>query len=144
MQAPDRGMRIPCSLGAVPMKDIGQLARVFRKVGQIDRAILDEGHGLALLFHRHHDVETGFAHLGNLGLQPLVSDGDNAAEAIRLAAPVKAQITHPLCQQVKLCSVFRAAPFVELDQQQRLWSAAHELLYRLAKHRDLARQGDHR
>ena len=33
------------------------------------RAILDEGDRLALLLHRHHDVEAGGAHIGDRGLQ---------------------------------------------------------------------------
>ena len=69
MQAADRGVRVPGALGAVPLEHVVQPLGVVGEVVQIDRAVLDERHRFAVALHRHHDVEAGLAHRGDVGLE---------------------------------------------------------------------------
>ena len=57
MQAPDRGVRVPCSACAITLKNLGETLGVGGKVGQLNGAVFDKRHGLAVAFHGHHDVE---------------------------------------------------------------------------------------
>ena len=69
MQAADRGVRVPGALGAVPLEHVVQPFGVVGEVFQIDRAVLDERHRFAVALHRHHDVQPGLAHRGDVGLE---------------------------------------------------------------------------
>ena len=56
--------RVPC-LAKIVVEPRG----IVGEMRQRHRAILDEGDRLALLLHRHHDVEAGGAEIGDAGLQ---------------------------------------------------------------------------
>ena len=69
MQAPHGGVGVPRALCAMPREHIVQAIRVIGEVVQIDGAVLDEGHRFAVAFHRHHDVQAGFAHRRDIRLK---------------------------------------------------------------------------
>ena len=69
MQAALGGVRIHGAAGAVPGEDLVEPRGIVGEMRQRHRAVLDEGDRLALLLHRHHDVEAGGAKLGDAGLQ---------------------------------------------------------------------------
>ena len=71
MQAAFGSVRIHGAAGAVPGKDLVEAGGIIGQMRQRHRAVLDEGDRLALLLHRHHDVEAGGAKLGDAGLQRL-------------------------------------------------------------------------
>ena len=63
MQAANRGVGIKGASCPVFVKDVSQPPRIFGKILKIESTIFDEGDGLAIAFHRHHDIETGFSYL---------------------------------------------------------------------------------
>ena len=63
MQSADAGMRVPGAIRTVLSKNLRQALGVFLKVLERHRAVLDERHWLAVAFHRHHDVQSGLAHV---------------------------------------------------------------------------------
>ena len=63
MQGADAGVRVPGAIRTVLSKNLRQPLGVFLKVLERHRAVLDEGDGLSLAFHRHHDVQSGLAHV---------------------------------------------------------------------------------
>ena len=65
MQAAFGGVRIHGAAGAVFGEDGVEPLGVIGQMRQRHRAILDERDRLALLLHRHHDVEAGGAELGD-------------------------------------------------------------------------------
>ncbi|KNX42615.1 hypothetical protein ROTO_09170 [Roseovarius tolerans] len=92
VQAPLGGVGIPCAGGAVLMKDLCQTVSVIRQMIKRHGAILDEGHGLSLVLHRHHDVEPRLAQLSDLGGKGHVPDLDHAAFVAVALAEAIAQI----------------------------------------------------
>ena len=65
MQAAFGGVRIHRAAGAVLGKHLAQPRGVVGEMRQRHGAVLDEGDRLALLLHRHHDVEAGGAEIGD-------------------------------------------------------------------------------
>ena len=59
-------------------------------------AVLDERYRFALLLHRHHDIETGLAELGNGALKSIVGDGEHTAPTVPGLRECKTKITHSL------------------------------------------------
>ena len=93
IRAADRGMRIPCSLGAMTLKKLRELIGIFGKVLEFDSAISRKDTGFASPLHAHHDVQTRFAHLGNAALHRRVNLINPAAPLIPLV-PAKAKFRH--------------------------------------------------
>jgi hypothetical protein len=135
VQAADRGMRVPGAGGAVFFENPGQAIGVLGEVLQPYRAILDKGYRFAVALHRHHDVEPGLAHLPHRRLETGVERLDDRAG--------KAEVGHQFTQLRELLQLRLALVAGKLDQQQRIWLAAHETIDGLAKQRNLARQIDH-
>jgi hypothetical protein len=127
----------------VAVEDFGQPVGVLSEVLKRDGAVLDEGDGLSLILHRHHDVEAGLADLGDLSLEALIGDWNHAAPANARAAPVEAEVAHRLGQSVELFLVGRLRAFVELDEEDGGGLATDEAFNGGAEERDLARQTDH-
>ncbi len=94
MQAADGGMGVPGAAGAVFGEDGGQPVGVVGKIVKRHGAVFDEGHRLAGLLHRHHDVETGGAKLRDRRLQPGVTDRHDAALMAAAAAEAETEIAH--------------------------------------------------
>ena len=115
MQRADRGVRVPGAAGAVPGEDVGQALSVVRKMFQRHGAILDEGHGLTVALHRHHDVETGLADFPEGRLRTGLGHLDHAAG--------QAEIGHQFDQPRKITELILALLARELDQQDRVGSA---------------------
>ena len=65
MQAAFGGVRIHGAAGAVLGEDGVEPLGIVGEMRQRHRAILDKGDRLALLLHRHHDVEAGGAEIGD-------------------------------------------------------------------------------
>jgi hypothetical protein len=97
------------------------------------RAILDEGHRLAVALHRHHDVQARLAHLPEVALLLRVGDLHHAARQ----AEVRHQL-HQLLQPRGLALLAR-----ELHQQDGVRLALDERIHRRAERRYVARQPDH-
>ena len=104
-------------LGAVLLEDGGEALGVVGEVLQRHRAVLDEGDGLSLALHRHHDVEARGAHLPH----GLLAGG---IRHLHHAAGV-AEIAHQLVEAVEAAQVLGLVVLGELDQQQRVGLAAH-------------------
>ena len=98
MQAAFRGMRIHGAAGAVLGEDLVEPRGIVGEMRQRHRAVLDEGDRLALLLHRHHDVEAGGAKLGDAGLQRGFDDLDHAAPFALRLVPAEAEIGHQLAE----------------------------------------------
>ena len=142
VQAAFRGVRVPGAARPVPLEHFGQLGGVFGQMRQRYRAILNERHGFARVFHRHHDVEAGRADVGDGGLQRRIEHGHDATPVVFGPVPAKPLVAHQLRE---LCE----APGVvcrvlgEFNEQQRLRLALDELLHGAPEHRDIAREVDH-
>ena len=95
MQAADRGVRVPGALGAVALEHRVQPLGVVGEILQIDRAVLDERHRLAVALHRHHDVEAGLAHRGDVGLEASIG---RTHHRVRMT-----EVAHHLFEFVQLC-----------------------------------------
>ena len=96
MQAAHRGMGVPGALGAVPVENLGQPSGIGGEVRQFDGAILDKGHRLTVVLHRHHDIEPRTAQLGNPALQGGVGHLGHPAPVPARSAPGEPQIPHHL------------------------------------------------
>ena len=84
VQRADRGVRVPGAARAVLLEDVGQPLGVLGEVLERHRAILDEGDGLAVALHGHHDVQAGLAHFPHSALQAGVGDLDHAARVAEI------------------------------------------------------------
>jgi hypothetical protein len=99
-------------------------------------AILDEGDGLTVALHGHHDVEPGLAHFPQLGLRPRLRHLDHAAG--------QAEIAHQLDQPREIAHLRLALLARELDQQDGLGIADQGALDDRPEGGIGARQLDHR
>ena len=135
VQAADRGMRIPRALGAVPFEHVVEPFGVVGKVLEIDGAVLDERHRLPVALHRHHDVEAGLAHRGDIGLERGVA---RAHHRVRIA-----EFAHQFFKFVELCRERRILVAVELHDEQRIRLADQHAVDRGAEDRDAAAEVDH-
>ena len=106
-------------------------------------AVLDEGDRLALLLHRHHDVEAGGAELGDAGLQRGLGDLDHAAPFALRLVPAKTEIGHQLAELLQSPEVFGLILLGEFDDQHGVGIAAHGGADDRLEHRDLAPERDH-
>ena len=117
VQRADRGVRVPGAARAVLLEHVRQAVGVLGEMLERHRAVLDEGHRLAVALHRHHDVEAGLAHLPDVLLLLRVGDLDHAAG--------QAEVGHQLHQVLQLaCGAMLVAG--ELDQQDRVGLALDE------------------
>ena len=135
MQAADRGMRVPGALGAVPGEHLVQPLGVVGQIIQRDRTILDERDRLGVALHRHHDVQPGFAHLGDAGLERRVGRPHHRVGI--------AEIGHRRFQLGELRQQRRVFVAVELDQQQAVGLADQHAVDQRAIDRDGAAEIDH-
>ena len=71
VQGADGRVRVPGAARSVPREHLVEALRVLREMLQRHRAVLDEGHRLAVALHRHHDVEAGLAHFPDVALRPV-------------------------------------------------------------------------
>src|SRR5262249_40461165 len=109
---------------------------VVGEVFETDRAILKKRNRLPVAFHRHHDVETLRADLPYRLLEGRVDGLDNGAR--------EAEIAYQFDQRLEAPQIVRWVVAGELGQQQRRRLALHETVDYGAKHRNVARQFDHR
>ncbi len=143
MQAADGGVRVPGAARAVLLEDCGQPLGVVGEMLERHRAILDEGDRLPLLLHRHHDVETGGAHLGDGGLQGGIEHIDHAAPFRAAVVPAEAEIAHQLVQAFQPAQIFGVIVLAELHQQDASGSPRTNCVDRRPEHRDVAGKRDH-
>ena len=136
MQAADRGMGVPGALGVVAGEHLVQAFRVVGEVGQIDGAILDEGDRLSVALHRHHDVQSGLAHLGDVGLEPGIGGAHDHAG--------KAEIAHHRVEVDEFGQQGRVFMAMELDDQHAVGLADEHAVDGGAVDRNGAAQLDHR
>ena len=135
VQRAHRGMRIPGAARAVFFEHLGQPLGIFGEMFQRYGAILDEGHRLAVAFHRHHDVESGFAHFPDVALQCRVAYFRHGSRI--------AQITHHLRQARKI-GALRGFVFTgEFHQQNSLRFAPEKASHDGRERGVAARQVDH-
>ena len=85
VQATDRGMGVPGARGAMLGENLGQAVGIFGQVLQAHGAVFNEGYRFAVALHGHHDVQAGFAHLPNLGLETGVRGLDHGAGEAQIA-----------------------------------------------------------
>ena len=135
MQRADRGVGVPCPLGAVLLEHVGEALRVVREMLQRDGAIFDEGDGFAVALHRHHDVEAGLADLPERGLRAGLSHLHHAAR--------QAEIAHQLDQTGEIEQLVFALLAGEFDQQDGFGLADQGALDHRPERRIGARQLDH-
>ena len=102
VQAADRRVRVPRAARAVLFEHARQPVGVLGEVLERHRAVFDEGHRLAVAFHRHHDVEPRFAHFPHVALQARVGDLDHAAG--------EAEIGHELGELLSASRAARRGP----------------------------------
>ncbi len=136
-------MRVPGAARAVLLEHLRQAARVIGEMLKRHSTVLDEGHGLPLVLHRHHDVEAGGAHLGDGGLQFGIQDLDHPAPLIARLVPTETKIADQLLELPQQAQIDLVIVFTELDQEDRRRRLAHEPVKRRLKDGDLARQLDH-
>ena len=136
VQAADASVRVEGAARAVPGEDGGEALGVVGQMLERHRAVLDEGDGLSLALHRHHDVEAGGTHLPHGPLAGGVRHLDDAAGG--------AEVAHQLVEPLEAAQVLGLVGFRELDQQQRVGRAAHVGLHHRAEHGDVARELDQR
>ena len=126
MQAALGGVRIHGAAGAVPGEDGVEPLGIVGEVRQRHGAILDKGDRLALLLHRHHDVEAGGAEIGDAGLQGGFGDLDHAAPFALRLVPAKSEIRHQFAESCfRLMQVFGLVLLGEFHDQHRIGIAAH-------------------
>ena len=135
MQRAHRGMCIPGAARAVFLEHLGQALRVFGEVLQRHSAIFDEGNRFAVALHRHHDVESGFAHFPDIALQCRVAYFQHG---IRIA-----QITHHLRQALKLRALLGFVLAGEFHQQNGLRFALEKACHDGRERGVAARQINH-
>jgi hypothetical protein len=123
---------VPGAAGSVPGKDFVQTSGILGQVLQAHRAVLDEGHRFTLTLHRHHDVETGFAHFPDCLLESRIGGLD---DRIR-----EAEVGHELAEAREPREQIVAVLAGELHQQQRVRGASDEAFDGRAEHGDVAGQ----
>ena len=129
-------MRVPRAARAVLREHLRQAIDVVGEMRQRHRAVLDEGHRLAVALHAHHDVEPGLAHVPQRFLRVRVGHRHDTAR--------QAVVAHQLdeLRELRHCLVARVAD--ELDQQDRVGRADQRRVDRRAERGIGAREVDHR
>ena len=79
VEASNRRVRVPGAARPVALEELREAIGVFGKVLERDGAILDEGHGLTRFPHRHHDIQSRGAQVGDRSLQRGFEHVDHAA-----------------------------------------------------------------
>ena len=130
--------RVPC-LAKMRVEPFG----VVGEMRQRHCAILDEGDRLALLLHRHHDVEAGGAEVGDAGLQRGLDNFDHAAPFALRLVPAKTEIGHQFAELLQALQIFGLIFLGEFHDQDRIGIAAHGRADNRLEHRDLAAERDH-
>ena len=136
VQAADASVRVPGALGAVLGEDGGEALGVVGQMLERHRAVLDEGDGLSLGLHRHHDVEAGGAHLPHRALAGRIRDLYDALGV--------AEVAHQLIEPIEAAQVLRLAVLGKLDEQQGVRRPTHVALHDGAEHGDVAGELDQR
>ena len=144
MEAPHRRMRIPGSLGTMPVKNTDQLIRIFGKIRQFYGAILEKGNRLCRILHAHHDVETRFAHFCNAPLHRRVNDVNHTAAPFIHLVPAKSKAGHHVMQLRHTMVVFTHVILGKFDHQQRCRTPSYRLLNNGPENGNGARQLNHR
>jgi hypothetical protein len=124
MQAAFGSVRVHGAAGAVFGEDGVETLGIVGEMWQRDRAVLNEGNRLALLLHRHHDVEAGGAKLGDRGLQRRLRDLDHAAPFALGLVPAKTEIGHQLAKLLQALKILGLVLLGELHDQDRIGIAA--------------------
>ena len=109
---------------------------VVGEVGQIDGAVLNERDRFPVALHRHHDVQPGLAHRGDVGLERRLGRAHHRAGM--------AEVAHQRFQLAQLRQQRRVLIAVELDDQQAVGLADQHPVDRRAIDRDAAAELDHR
>ena len=143
MQAAFARMRIHGAAGAMFGEHGIEPFGVVGEMGQGDRTVLDKGDGLALLLHRHHDVEAGGAEIRNRGLRRGLDDIDHAAPFALVVGPREAEVAHQLGKLLQLVQVLRLVFLGEFDDQKRIGVALDGGLDHRTEHRDVAAERNH-
>ena len=136
-------VRVHGAAGAVFGKDGVEPFGVVGQVRQRHCAILDKGDRLALLLHRHHDVEAGGAEIGDAGLKCGLRYLDHAAPFALRLVPAEAEIAHQLTELLQTLQVFGLILLGEFHDQHRIGVAAHGGANDRLEHRDVAAECDH-
>ncbi len=95
VQAANRGVGIKGAGCPVFVKDVSQPPCVFGEIFEIDGTVFDEGDGLAVTLHRHHDIETGLSYLPDRLLKFTVSRLHHCVGEAQLSHEIN-QLLHAL------------------------------------------------
>ena len=117
-------------------EDVVQLFGEIGQIGQRDGAIFDEGDRFAVALHRHHDVQPGLAHFGDLRLKARIGGAHDG--------PRIAEIAHRLVQFGEFGEKWRLLMAVEFDDQQGVGLALDHAVNGGAEDRNGAAEVDHR
>lgn len=135
MQAADRGMRIPGAARPMLLEHRRHRVGVVGEMLQRHRAILDEGDRLPVAFHRHHDVEAGFAHLPDRLLPGRL---DHLHHRIG-----EAVIGHALVEPLQVPLEIGEIVSGELDQEQAVRPPPGDIGERAHEKRDIGAEHQH-
>ena len=143
MQAALGGMGIHGAAGAVFGEDGVEPLGVVGEVRQRHRAILDKGDRLALLLHRHHDVEAGGTEIRDGRLPCGFDDVDHAAPFALRMVPAESKVRHQFGKLLQLLKIVRLILFRKFDDQQCIRIAAHGRFDHGPEHRNVAAERNH-
>ena len=135
VEAADGGVGVPGSLGVVLFEDVVEAFGVVGEVLQGHGTVFDEGDRFSVAFHRHHDVEAGFADFGDLGLEGGVGGGDDGLGV--------AEVGHECVEFGQLGQQRCVLVAVEFDDEQAVGVAFDHSVDGGAEDRDLAAEVDH-
>ena len=99
VQRADRGVRVPGAARAVLLEHLREAVGVLGEVLERHRAVLDEGHRLAVALHRHHDVEARLAHFPEVASAALAS-----VISTTLPGRPRSPISSTSCFSLRSCS----------------------------------------
>ena len=134
-RAPHRGVRIPGAAGPVPREHLVQPIGVVGQVFEPHRTVFDEGHGLSVALHRHHDVETCLADLPH---RALLGRPGRFHDRVR-----QAEVTQESGEGGELPALRLAVLPGELDEEERFRRSPHEPVHHRPVHGDVAGEVEH-
>lgn len=143
MQAAFGGVRIHRAAGAVFGEDGAEPFGVVSQMRQRHRAVLDKRDRLALLLHRHHDIEAGGAEIRYGGLCRGLDHIDHAAPFALRIIPAETQVRHQFGKLFEFPQIVRLILFGKFDDQQRVGIAPYGRIDHRSKHRNIAAECDH-
>ena len=135
MQTADGGMGVPGAARAVAGEHLRHRVGVIREMLQRHRAILDEGDGLRIPLHRHHDVEAGLAYLPDRFLADRLR---HLHHGVHMAV-----IGHTGIEALEVAH--QCVPVVagEFHQEQTIRRATGDVGQRRPEHRDVGAEHQH-